>query len=287
MAKYVEVASAYDHVEVMQVKQNVDVKKAVGNGSYKGTTLLVQPKDGSDPKTVKIAQNWLDIEYPTQQALKAKIAGLKVGDQITVVRNKTVKDMEKEEYDALDKEARKVTGNWGVKEILDGYVIPEGHERPAARTGGTSGQTFGGKRDTTGIETGHALNGAMRFLGGKASVEDYVATAKEVHNITAELKAEYAAANPGMSDYDSGAAVGNAVLNALEIAAARKKGLDVVPGIARKWLAEAVPAIVAHIKPPKVEEKAPEPVKEEEPVVDEAQAADEEDDDSFDDIPFN
>lgn len=258
---YTEVASRYDHITlILPPEQNIDVKKAQGNGSYKGTVLTFKNKDG-DVESAKMAQAWLDNRY--QEGLKAVIAGMTVGGKYTIIKTKVV-DMTKEDYEALAD--KKGVGNWGVKQILDGHVIPDGMGRPASapsasgaapRTGG-SGQTYG-KRDNTGVETGHALNGAMRFLGGKATLEDIVATAKTVHDITSQMKKEHAAANPDMAEYDCGAAVGNAVLNALEIAAARKKTLADVPGIAKKWLAEAVPAIVAHIKPPKVEEKAPEP----------------------------
>lgn len=278
---YTEVASRYDHITlILPPEQNIDVKKAQGNGSYKGTVLTFKNKDG-DVESAKMAQAWLDNRY--QEGLKAFIAGMTVGGKYTIIKTKVV-DMTKEDYEALDD--KKGVGNWGVKQILDGHVIPDGMGRPASapaasgapRTGG-SGQTYG-KRDNTGVETGHALNGAMRFLGGKATLEDIVTTAKTVHDITSQMKKEYAAANPDMSEYDCGAAVGNAVLNALEIAAARKKTLADVPGIAKKWLAEAVPAIVAHIKPPKVEEKAPEPASE---VNEPMSESSEEDDDS---IPF-
>lgn len=274
---YTEVASRYDHITlILPPEQNIDVKKAQGGGSYKGTVLTFKNKDG-DVESTKMAQAWLDNRY--QEGLKAFIAGMTVGGKYTIIKTKVV-DMTKEDYEALAD--KKGVGNWGVKQILDGHVIPDGMGRPAApvaRTGG-SGQTYG-KRDNTGVETGHALNGAMRFLGGKATLDDIVTTAKTVHDITSQMKKEHAAANPDMSEYDCGAAVGNAVLNALEIAAARKKTLADVPGIAKKWLAEAVPAIVAHIKPPKVEEKAPEP----EPEVNEpmSESSDEED---LSDVPF-
>ncbi len=276
---YTEVASRYDHITlILPPEQNIDVKKAQGHGSYKGTVLTFKDKDG-DVESAKMAQAWLDNRY--QEGLKAFIAGMTVGGKYTIIKTKVV-DMTKEDYEALAD--KKGVGNWGVKQILDGHVIPDGMGRPAApaaRTGG-SGQTYG-KRDNTGVETGHALNGAMRFLGGKATLEDIVTTAKTVHDITSQMKKEHAAANPDMSEYDCGAAVGNAVLNALEIAAARKKTLAYVPGIAKKWLAEAVPAIVAHIKPPKVEEKAPEPTPE--PEVNEPMA-DSNDSSVDDDIPF-
>lgn len=272
------VATSYVQCKVMEVEQDIDVKKAQGGGTYRGTAITVKV-DGV-AETIKIAQKWLDASY--QAELKAKIATLRPGQEVTIVKVKKTGNIELSAYQALSKDEQKSVSNWGVGEILDGHVAPQQKPRAASGfggNGGTSGQSYG-KKDTTGIETGHALNGAMRFEGAKATLEVLVETAKGVHDITAALKVEYAKANPDMSDYDTGAAVGNAVLNALEIAAARKKTLVDVPAIARKWLAEAVPAVKAHIKPapaPKVEEPAAQES--------ESPAADTEDfDDS--DLPF-
>lgn len=283
MAKlYTEVASRYDHITlILPPEQNIDVKKAQGGGSYKGTVLTFKNKDG-DVESTKMAQSWLDNKY--QATLKGFISLMEVGKQYTIVKVKTV-DMTKEDYEAL--EDKKGVGNWGVKQILEGHVIPEGMGRPASTAAPSANKPYvPAKRDTSGIETGHALNGAMRFLGGKATVESIIESAKVVHDITSTLKKEYAEANPGLSDYDSGAAVGNAVLNAIDIAVARKKALTDVPDIARKWLKEVVPAVAEHVKPaPKSEVKQevkPEPEVAEEalPAVEAAPS------DDFDDAPF-
>ncbi len=269
------VATSYVQCKVMEVEQDIDVKKAQGGGTYRGTAITVKV-DGV-AETIKIAQKWLDASY--QAELKAKIATLRPGQEITVVKVKKTGNIELSAYQALSKDEQKTMANWGVSEILDGHVAPQQKPRAAfGGNGGTSGQSYG-KKDTTGMETGHALNGAMRFEGAKATLEVLVETAKGVHDITAALKAEYAKSNPDMSDYDAGAAVGHAVLNALEIASARKKPLADVPAIARKWLAEAVPAVKAHIKP------APAP-KAEEPVTEEADEAPAVEDFDDSDIPF-
>ena len=269
------VATSYVQGKVMEVEQNIDVAKAQGGGTYKGTTLTI--KVNGKAETISMAQKWLDVGY--QAELKAKLASLKTGQEVTVVKVKKTGKIDLADYNALDREAQKSLSNWGVSEILDGHVAPQQKPRAAfGGNGGTSGQSYG-KKDTTGMETGHALNGAMRFEGAKATLEVLVETAKGVHDITAALKAEYAKSNPDMSDYDAGAAVGHAVLNALEIASARKKPLADVPAIARKWLAEAVPAVKAHIKP------APAP-KAEEPVTEEADEAPAVEDFDDSDIPF-
>lgn len=152
----------------------------------------------------------------------------------------------------------------------------------AAPVPAASGGYSGGSKDKSGVEIGHALNGAMRFLGGKAKPEEIIEAAKRVHTITDTLKKEYRAANPKMSEYDSGAAVGHAVLNSLELAVARKKTLDDVEGIARKWLAEVVPAVADFVKNGNKPE-APTPA---ERPVNEAGAADVDDIPDDSDLPF-
>lgn len=75
----------------------------------------------------------------------------------------------------------------------------------------------GAGRDTSGMEIGHALNGSFSFYNHKKTVKDseVIETAKLVHDITSELKKEWAE-ETGMDEtsYDVGATVGHAVLNA-------------------------------------------------------------------------
>lgn len=275
MAKlYTEVASRYDHITlILPPEQNIDVKKAQGGGSYKGTVLTFKNKDG-DVESTKMAQAWLDNKY--QATLKGFISLMEVGKQYTIVKVKTV-DMTKEDYEAL--EDKKGTGNWGVKQILEGHVIPEGMGRPAAApsVAGKAYEPF----DIASVEMLHAMNGAMRFLGGKATVENIIETAKSVHDITIALKKEYAAANPSLTNKEVGNRSGNAVLNAIDIAVARKKALTDVPDIARKWLKEVVPAVAEHVKPTPKPEAKPEVAPDvKEDVVEAAPVND------IDDIPF-
>lgn len=71
------------------------------------------------------------------------------------------------------------------------------------------------KRDMTGMETGHALNGAMELVRGGSDVKDEFELSKLVHEITVELKVEHAKEKGvDITDYDIGASVGHAVLNA-------------------------------------------------------------------------
>lgn len=100
-------------------------------------------------------------------------------------------------------------------------------------------------RDTTGISTGHALNGAFRFVGHSSSVtmNQVSDIARDIHEITERVKAKVRSENPQMSDYDSGAMAGHAVLNACSIS----KSIDDIEAIAFRIL-EIVPGVQEFIK---------------------------------------
>lgn len=103
-----------------------------------------------------------------------------------------------------------------------------------------------------------------------------------MHDLTVLLKVEYAEANPTFSEYDCGAAVGNAVLNSIDLAVGRKKGLEAVPDIARKWLADIVVPVAAYVKAPAA--PAAQELAAEEP---EPEATSDGSSDYDDDVPFN
>lgn len=70
------------------------------------------------------------------------------------------------------------------------------------------------KRDTVGIETGHAVNGALELIRGGVK-GDAFELAGVVQSATVTLKAEVAKARGvDITDYDLGASVGHAILNA-------------------------------------------------------------------------
>lgn len=78
------------------------------------------------------------------------------------------------------------------------------------------GNRTGGKKDMAGVETGHALNGALYLRRSGLTTPPVLEVAKVVHDVTKALKEAAAKdpANKGMSDYDLGSMVGHAVLNA-------------------------------------------------------------------------
>lgn len=111
--------------------------------------------------------------------------------------------------------------------------------------------TDGGyKKDFTGVQIGHAINAGL--LAAKHNLKDVskvLELSKNLHDITKTLKEEYKAKNPGMSDYDAGAATGHAVLNACRIGGT----MDVISKNANIILDELVPFVSAYVKGEKVE----------------------------------
>lgn len=100
--------------------------------------------------------------------------------------------------------------------ILSGFKAygVEGAQGQAGTGVGRMSRGSTGK-DNSGMETGHAINGALNIIrsGIKFPAVDL---AKVVHDVTVKVKASERAKeeNKGMSDYDVGASVGHAVLNA-------------------------------------------------------------------------
>ena len=159
---------------------------------------------------------------------------------------------------------------------------------PKAAKGAESGSAKGNykKRDTVGIETGHAVNGALELL--RAGVKgDSFELAGLVQSATVTLKAEVAKERGvDVTDYDLGASVGHAILNACRDHSGKTVSVDELIEAAREVLAlsdkvsaairgNTTPAEPAAEKPktvrkPKETPKEPEPQKEEakEPPVD-------------------
>lgn len=118
--------------------------------------------------------------------------------------------------------------------------------------GGNKGKSF--VKDTSGIETGHAINGALNMQRNGFKF-DLIEMAKTIHDVTIALKAAEAKddRNKDLSDYDIGQSTGHAVLNATrDIVYSPEKTLeDVAEGLkamALDLLTKIVPAVLAHVK---------------------------------------
>ena len=103
-------------------------------------------------------------------------------------------------------------------------VDVSGAEAPAKAGGASQGQAaqpFKAK-DMTGIQVGHAINGALSYITSNGLEIDnafIVEVAKVVNEATEDVRTVYKQRNPGMNDYDLGAATGHAVLNACRLVA--------------------------------------------------------------------
>lgn len=116
------------------------------------------------------------------------------------------------------------------------------------------------KFNSTGIQLGHSVNGAMNFLitwGVEGSNENIVSYGKKVHGVTEKLKKEHKEANPGMSDYDASASVGNAILNACKLVGTEQDFEQGVYEIAKDLLENVVKPLGEFIRAPNEEAKAP------------------------------
>jgi hypothetical protein len=144
---------------------------------------------------------------------------------------------------------------WNGKSMMVINIV-EGDNTPAGKasqstSGGTQGSYTPKPKDMSGVSVGHSFNGAMNFLttwGVEPSNENIVEYGKKVHNATEKLKAEYAKANPDMSSYDTGAAVGNSILNACKLVGTEVEFEQGIYDLANDFLANVVPEILKHVK---------------------------------------
>jgi hypothetical protein len=144
----------------------------------------------------------------------------------------------------------------------------------------------GYKKYYTGVEVGHAVNGA--FYLTKHKKLNVVEEAKKVAEVTQKIKQEYSEKNPDLSDYDAGASVGHAVLNACKIiGSVTSKSIEDLEELSNKvldTLIEPVTDFIKESKKDKTAEKKEETKQQEE--TPEKDSSDENTDDFEDDIPF-
>lgn len=186
-------------------------------------------KEGREPNIAintgtKDSPKWVQIEE---------------GDDVKVIVSETVKG-DKTYYNAK---------RTGIKLVKKGAG---GGSGGSSQGGQSSGGSYQAKpKDMSGVSVGHSLNGAINFLttwGVEPSNENIVAYGKKVHNATEKLKAEYAKANPDMSSYDTGAAVGNSILNACKLVGTEVGFEQGIYDLANDFLANVVPEILKHVK---------------------------------------
>lgn len=148
----------------------------------------------------------------------------------------------------------RLAGQRGEDGSVSGFKAygPKGSGGSSGSAGGSKGSF---KKDNSGMETGHALNGALNLRRSGLTIPPVVEVAKVVHDVTKHLKLDAAKdpANKGMSDYDLGAMVGHAVLNATrDIQVGENDNPEEITGkllaYARGLMSEVVPGVSAYVK---------------------------------------
>ncbi len=155
-----------------------------------------------------------------------------------------------------------------LKEIVDGGRLAGQRADDGTLTGfkaygpknsggssGTGSSNTGRKKDNSGVEIGHAVNGALNLRRSGLVIPATGEVAKVVHDATKSLKEEASkdTANKGMSEYDLGAMVGHAILNAtrdIEVGEndSPQEITDKLLTYARTLLNEVVPQVSAYVK---------------------------------------
>lgn len=192
----------------------------------KGTVKRILFKDGSPKQqqlgTVKIAS--IILEASGEDDVFVRMNLKKDEERVPYVEGK--KGSEKW-YDLQQGDEVKITiskiGEWNGKPTYETTMqrikVTKRSEGAVDNSKTSSGSKVQEKkpytpRDTSGMEVGHAVNGGFELVRSGASLSP-VEAAKIVHDATVALKAEEAQ-NRGVdaSNYDLGASVGHAILNA-------------------------------------------------------------------------
>lgn len=171
---------------------------APSSSSSTGSQSTSGASNGSGAKTTKVYGEIVSLE-----GLEATVKA-EDGTEVSVT-------LSQEQVSQIQKGGRMTGMRSGEGKIVSGFKA----YGPKGSSGG-KGSSAGGKRDNTGVETGHAINGALilrrRGFNGPSAVE----VSFVVHDVTKQLKHDFAndESTRGMSEYDIGAMVGHAVLNA-------------------------------------------------------------------------
>lgn len=193
-------------VTAAYINEIKEVKEYAGpNGVWRPTKRLSIVVDGTR----------VDLGMSEKDQIRAKDVNDKYQDVVKGVEVSVVVE-ENGEYKGVTQYKAKISGI---------TVIDISNAETPAKAGGASqgqaAQPFKAK-DMTGIQVGHAINGALSYItsnGLEIDNDFIVAIAKVVNEATEDVRTVYKQRNPGMNDYDLGAATGHAVLNACRLVA--------------------------------------------------------------------
>lgn len=255
----------FDELKVSYIKVAGQPDKKI-ESTHKASILLKEKGAGKDDAGVWIGLGDVKL-HPEHENLQVK----QDDNWITIERGVEVTmDVKLSEYNG------KTYYNSSKGKI--NVLSTEGVQAAAPKAGkGAEGapakQSFK-KRDTVGIETGHAVNGALELIRGGVK-GDAFELAGVVQSATVTLKAEVAKERGvDVTDYDLGASVGHAILNACrdhsrddvtidEIIEAAREVLALSDKVAAAIRGGAEPAPAAEkpktVRKPKETVKAPDP----------------------------
>lgn len=224
-------------------------------GNTGGSQASSTPSNTSSGKTTKVYGEILSLS-DTGAVVKDEN-----GNEVSVVLNK-------EQIAQVQ-----VGGRLAGQRAEDGTITAFKAYGPKG-SGGTSGSVGGSKsgfkKDNSGMETGHALNGALNLRRSGLTIPAVAEVAKVVHDVTKQLKQEAAGypSSKGMSEYDLGAMAGHAILNATrDVEVGDNDHPEVISAklleYARDLLTSVVPPVSDYVKGAVHEQPTKETVREE------------------------
>lgn len=195
----------YDELKVSYIKVAGQPDKKI-ESTHKASILLKEKGAGKDDAGVWIGLGDVKL-HPEHENLQVKQEDnwITIERGVEVTMDVKLNEWQGKTYYQSSKGKIFVVSTEGVQAAA-----------PKAGKGGDSApakQPFK-KRDTVGIETGHAVNGALELIRGGVK-GDAFELAGVVQSATVTLKAEVAKERGvDVTDYDLGASVGHAILNA-------------------------------------------------------------------------
>lgn len=199
-SEFTMISGVVDQIFIKEIANGADKygnthRAGVRIGDHWVNNVNIKTKEGNEPQVRFNAGTQADPKWTT----------LEVGDDVRMEVNPN-------EWNG------KISYNGAVSKIVLVKKGAGGGSKPQAPQGGQVAQQ---KRDFTGVEVGHAINAALNFMENVdfSKPEDIVEVAKKFHTLTVQMKKAHADANPKMTDYDVGASVGHAVLNASKLSA--------------------------------------------------------------------
>ncbi len=270
----------FDEMKVSYIKVAGQPDKKI-ESTHKASLLIKEKGAGADDKGVWVSLGEVKL-HPEHENLQVKDGDkwITIEKGVEVTMDVKPSEWNGKTYYNSSKGKITVLSTEGVQQAQSSS---KGGNKPSNNEGSKPNYK---KRDTVGIETGHAVNGALELL--RAGVKgDAFDLAGVVQSATVTLKAEIAKdRGVDVTDYDLGASVGHAILNACRDHTGKTVTAEEIIESAREVLAlsDKVAAAIRGMSTPvqevkketkKVEKKEPAP-KEPEPVVQ----------DFDDDIPF-